>query len=241
MPTGLLAIVDALVLDIEGTTTPVDFVFGVLFPYVRDRVHTFLQDHEQDPAVQADLEQLRQEYEQETFAPGVPEWPGQTAIAAVPFIQYLIDIDRKSTGLKSLQGKIWAQGYADGALQSQVFEDVPPALTRWHQAGKRLYIYSSGSIQAQKLLFAHTQRGDLTPLLSGYFDTTTGPKKEADSYRKIAANLALPANRILFISDVVAELAAAQAAGFQVLLAKRPGNPPQPANDFPAIADFAEI
>jgi enolase-phosphatase E1 len=233
--------VQAIVLDIEGTTTPVDFVIGVLFPFARDRLATFLTQEGNDPAVQADLAQLRQEYAQESPTATLPAWEGMDPLAAVPYLHYLMDCDRKSTGLKSLQGKIWDQGYANGTLQSQIFPDVKPALEHWHQAGKRLYIYSSGSIQAQRLLFAHSETGDLTPLLSGYFDTTTGSKKVSDSYEKIAASLGLPGDRILFISDVVDELKAAKTAGFQVVLSDRLGNSSQPPHPFPVMTNFADL
>ena len=233
--------VGAILLDIEGTTTPVEFVFGVLFPFASYRVATFLQKRGHEPEVQADLALLRQEYATEPASSELPSWEGDNPTSAVPFIRYLIRIDRKSTGLKSLQGKLWGQGYSEGALQSQLFADVKPALERWHEAGKQLYIYSSGSIQAQKLLFGHAEVGDLTPLLSGYFDTTTGPKKETQSYQKIAAAIGLAATKILFISDVTAELKAAQAAGFQTLFSQRPGNPPQDPEDFTVIKGFDEI
>jgi enolase-phosphatase E1 len=237
----LIDSVDAILLDIEGTTTPVDFVFGVLFPYARDRVHPFLAAHGQEPAVQADLAQLHQEYAAESPEPDLPAWSGDEPVAAVPYIHYLIQVDRKSTGLKALQGKLWNQGYAEGSLQSQMFADVKPALEHWHQAGKRIYIYSSGSIQAQKLLFGHTEVGDLTPLLSGYFDTTTGPKKETASYLKIATAIQLSPAKILFISDVTAELQAARTAGFQTLLSQRPGNAPQDSEDFIVINSFDSV
>lgn len=233
--------VDAILLDIEGTTTPVDFVFGVLFPYARDRVASFLASQGQVSEVQADLVLLRQEYATEVPAPDLPAWSDTDPAAAVPYIHYLMDCDRKSTGLKSLQGKLWNQGYAEGTLKSQLFEDVKPAIERWHRAGKRIYIYSSGSIQAQKLLFGNTEVGDLTPLLQGYFDTTTGPKKEAASYQQITAAIALPPAQILFISDVTAELKAAQAAGLQTLLSQRPGNVPQDSENFTVITDFTAL
>lgn len=234
--------VAAILLDIEGTTTPVDFVFGVLFPFAYERVESYLRSHGHDPEVQADLQLLRQDYAAELPDSKAPGWQGDDPLAAVPFIRYLIDCDRKSTGLKSLQGKIWNQGYEEGQLQSQLFADVKPELERWRAAGQRLYIYSSGSVQAQKLLFGNTEYGDLTPLLSGYFDTHIGHKREADSYRKIAAEIGQSPGQILFLSDVTAELAAAQAAGFQVLLSKRPGNAPQPnAEDYPAVESFDQV
>jgi enolase-phosphatase E1 len=152
-----------------------------------------------------------------------------------------MDQDRKSTPLKSLQGRIWKKGYRSGELLSQVFEDVPPAMERWHRQGKRVCIYSSGSVLAQKLLFGFTVAGDLTPLISAYFDTGVGAKMEAESYRRIASALQIPPEEILFISDVVTELDAAQAAGMQSRLSLRTGNRPQPENLFQAIHSFAEL
>lgn len=231
--------IKAILLDIEGTTTPVDFVFGVLFPFARDHAAPYLASHGQEAPVQADLAQLRQEYEADV-AQGleVPSWAAGEPAAAVPYIQYLIATDRKSTGLKSLQGKLWNQGYAQGSLRSQIYPDVLPALQRWQAAGKALYIFSSGSVQAQKLLFTHTEQGDLTALLSGYFDTTTGPKREAESYRTIAKAIGLPPENILFISDVAAELEAAQAAGMETLFSYRPGNAASEAPGFTRIEGF---
>ncbi|HEY9881717.1 MAG TPA: acireductone synthase [Leptolyngbyaceae cyanobacterium] len=234
--------VQAVLLDIEGTTTPVDFVFGVLFPFAHDQAESFLRTNGATSAVQADLALLRQEYEAD-LAQGlaVPDWQGGDPVAAVPYIHYLIKCDRKSTGLKSLQGKIWDQGYLEGTLQSQIYPDVQPAFLRWKAAGKQLFIFSSGSIQAQKLLFANTKHGDLTPLLSGYFDTTTGPKKEAESYQKIAANIGLPTEQILFISDVAAELKAASSAGMKTLFSYRPGNHSNDAEGFILIENFDSV
>jgi enolase-phosphatase E1 len=140
-----------------------------------------------------------------------------------------------------LQGRIWAAGYADGTLRADVFDDVPPALRRWAAAGKSTSIYSSGSVGAQKLLFGHTHYGDLMPLLSGYFDTTTGPKKEAQSYRLIAAAMGVEPGRILFATDVVAEADAAVAAGLQAVILDRPGNRPQPDHSHAVAADFNEL
>jgi enolase-phosphatase E1 len=234
--------VDVILLDIEGTTTPVDFVFGVLFPYARQQVELFLKHHQEDPTVQADLQRLRQEYNTDaTQGLEIPEWTGSSAIAAVPYIHHLIDIDRKSTGLKSLQGKIWNQGYRDGTLRSQVFSDVKPAFTRWTQAGKQLFIFSSGSIQAQQLLFRHTEVGDLTHFLQGYFDTETGSKKEATSYHKIAEAIGVSPTQILFISDVVAELKASQAAGMLPLFSLRPGNASSDSEGFSIIQNFDSV
>jgi enolase-phosphatase E1 len=140
----------------------------------------------------------------------------------------LIDRDRKSTGLKSLQGKIWKEGYRDGTLKAELFEDVARAMRIWCSAGLKISIFSSGSTLAQQLLFAHTNGGDLTSLINSYFDTTVGPKTDVESYKKIALSLEVQAPELLFISDVVAELDAASAAKVQTILCVRPGNHPQP-------------
>jgi enolase-phosphatase E1 len=227
----------AILLDIEGTTTPIDYVFGVLFPFAREQAEPFLLTHADDPEVQSDLHLLRQEYEAETET-AVPGWEEASPRAAVPYIHYLIAGDRKSTGLKSLQGKIWEQGYRAGKLQSKIFADVPEALRRWVEAGIQVYIYSSGSVQAQQLLFRYSEAGDLTPYLSGYFDTKTGPKREAHSYRIIAAEMGLQPFQICFISDVTAELEAAQAAGLQTLLSIRPGNASSGDHAFVTVHQF---
>lgn len=238
---SLAANAQVILLDIEGTTTPVDFVFGTLFPYAATHAETFLRAHADEVEVAADVALLRTEYTQETPSSELPAWTGADALAALPYIQYLIRIDRKSTGLKSLQGKLWAQGYMDGSLKSLMFADVPAALARWTAAGKRVAIFSSGSIAAQKLIFAHSEQGDLTPQLSAYFDTTTGPKREAESYRRIAAALGVVPAEVLFLSDVPEELSAARDAGMQTALAVRPGNKPCDTSNFTVQYDFTDV
>lgn len=242
MPDRYSARADVILLDIEGTTTPIDYVFGVLFPFAKKRVESFLQTYDRENGVQADLERLRQEYAADV-ARGltVPEWVDNSATAAVPYIHYLIEADRKSTGLKSLQGKIWESGYRNGTLRSQLFPDVKPAFERWTREGKRLYIFSSGSIQAQQLLFQYSEAGDLTQFLSGYFDTETGSKKEAESYRKITQSIDVLPNQILFISDVTAELKAAKVVGMQTLFSLRSGNRTSDAEEFPVINSFDNV
>jgi enolase-phosphatase E1 len=233
---------DIILLDIEGTTTPVDYVFGVLFPFAREQVESFLQIHAREAGVQADLKRLRQEYAADVERGLiVPQWVDEAAIASVPYIHYLIATDRKSTGLKSLQGKIWEQGYRNGTLRSQLFADVKPAFERWIGKGKRLYIFSSGSVEAQKLLFCHSEAGDLTQFLSGYFDTETGSKQETDSYRKIARSIGVLPTQILFISDVTAELKAAQSAGMQTLFSLRIGNRTSDSEGFSVIRSFDNV
>jgi enolase-phosphatase E1 len=153
-----------------------------------------------------------------------------------------MDGDVKATGLKHLQGLIWESGFNSGELQAHVYDDVPPALRAWKQQGLDIRIYSSGSIQAQKLFFGHTVAGNLLPLVSGHYDTTTGPKKEAASYQQIARDMGMPPQEILFISDVVAELDAARTAGMQTALALRPGNAAISAgHDHSQIRSFAEV
>jgi enolase-phosphatase E1 len=231
--------VRALLLDIEGTTTPIDFVYQVLFPYARRHLQAYLAQHWND--VQPELAALRAEHAADVTQGLNPPALGETAMVetATAYLHWLMERDRKSTPLKTLQGKIWEAGYRAGELKSAIYADVPRALARWQAQGRRICIYSSGSVLAQQLLFKYTEAGDLTPFLSGYFDTTVGPKREAESYWRIAEELQLPAAEILFCSDVTAELAAAQAVGMQTVLLVRPGNPPQPdAEAFGQVASF---
>jgi len=216
----------AILLDIEGTTTPIDFVKETLFPYARERGGEFILNHLQDAEIQMALRQLQADNASDRAA-GAPAIQADSRNAieqTIGYYRWLIDVDRKSTGLKMIQGRIWEEGYARGELQSSVFPDVLPALGRWHQQGRVTAIYSSGSVLAQQLLFRHTLQGDLTPLIRAYFDTRVGNKKQPDSYTKIAGSLALAASEILFISDVVAELDAALEAGMMAALCVRPGN-----------------
>ena len=226
----------AILLDIEGTTTPIEFVQQVLFPYARARVHDYLAQHAEDPAVRADIALLRAEHAAESpRSSDVPPWDPEA------YVYWLMDRDRKSTGLKSLQGRIWEAGYQAGELKGkgEVYPDVRPALERWRTAGKQIAIFSSGSVQAQRDLFANTTAGDLTPFLSGYFDTTTGPKREAGSYRKIARALGRQPADVVFVSDVAAELDAARAAGMRTALCVRGHD--HPVTDHARIHSFAEL
>jgi enolase-phosphatase E1 len=224
-----------ILLDIEGTTTPIAFVHDVLFSYARTQVRDYLAKHLDEPDVRADIHALRNEYEGEDF-------PANDVDALAAYVNQLIDLDRKSTGLKSLQGKIWHEGYSDGSLRAQVFPDVAPALARWRVAGFSVSIFSSGSVLAQQLLFAHTEAGNLTPFINHYFDTGVGKKGEPESYRRIAETIALQPGEILFVSDVVSELAAAREAGMKTALSLRPGNQPQEsAADYQQIYSFNEL
>lgn len=223
--------VKVILLDIEGTTTPVDFVFGTLFPYARKR----LQEMSAAEFDADDLLKIYAEFNQD----GNPQKPAITE-GPVPYLQWLMDQDRKSTALKSIQGKIWKTGYEDGSLKSTLFPDVVPAIKSWRADGKRICIYSSGSVLAQKLLFAHTEEGDLSSYIDGYFDTETGPKKETTSYRRIADILEVMPAEILFVSDSAEECKAAGSAGCLVRFSVRPGNKVVPS-EFVAVHNFQEI
>jgi len=233
----------ALLLDIEGTTTPVDFVTRVLFPYARERVKDFLLRRASE--VRDDLALLRSEHAADRGAdPSPPPWrdgaPAESLDSAVAYVHWLMDRDRKSTALKALQGRIWEEGYQAGHLRGQVYPDVPRAFARWRAQGRDLAIFSSGSVLAQKLLFSRSEAGDLTPFLRAYFDTTTGAKVQAESYRKIARALGQAPEAVLFLSDVTAELDAARCAGMTTALCVRVGNPP-PSPDHPAVRSFDEV
>jgi len=219
-----------ILLDIEGTTTPIAFVYDVLFPFARTHAARHLDQQAQRA--------LKLEHDADVasgYQP--PPWSS----GALAYVHWLMDQDRKSTALKTLQGKIWQEGYRRGDLHGEVFADVPPALERWHRDGVDVRIYSSGSILAQQLLFSTTPQGDLTRFLQGYFDTTAGPKVEPSSYQAIARAFSLPATHILFVSDVVRELDAAAAAGVNTRLAVRPGNPAQPAHGYAVVSSFDRI
>jgi enolase-phosphatase E1 len=238
--------VSGLLLDVEGTTTPIDFVYQVLFPYALSHAGEFLKRGLEAPNMRPDLEGLREEHRADLLRGLAP--PPHHADDAdaqiqsiVAYLSWLTAHDRKSPSFKSLQGKIWEEGYRSGRLRSEVFEDVPRALKRWRDQGRSICIFSSGSVLAQKLLFAHTIAGDLSPHISGYFDTTTGSKTDAQSYQKIARALPKQPSEILFVSDVTAELDAARAACLETVLCVRPGNRPQPATSHSVIATFDEL
>lgn len=236
----------AVLLDIEGTTTPVEFVYETLFPFARRHVREFVEQHFTSEAVRADLEALKEEHRADAEkGNGPPAWREDSAEAllesAVSYVHWLMDQDRKSGALKSLQGKIWEGGYRTGRLLGQVYADVPPAFERWKKQGRGLYIFSSGSVLAQKLIFAHTTEGDLTRYLDGYFDTTTGAKTSAASYQSISEKIGVPSTEILFVSDVAAELDAARAAGMTTALCVRPGSREPEQLVHPVVRTFDEI
>ena len=223
--------VRGVLLDVEGTTSSVAFVYEVLFPYARRELTDFLRRRWNDADVRRACERIARDA-------GVEATPEGVQTEAIR----LMDSDVKATGLKELQGLIWQEGYAAGRLRSHIYPDVPPALRRWSGAGLDLRIFSSGSVAAQKVFFAHTDAGDLLGLFRGHYDTTTGPKRDAESYRRIAADMKLPPSAILFLSDVKQELDAAAAAGMRTGLVVRPGNAPVTAgHGHPVVTDFGQV
>lgn len=220
--------IKAILTDIEGTTSAVSFVFDVLFPYAARHLPGFVSEHAAEPAVAEQVEAVRRES-------GEPEASVERVVAIL--LEWIAE-DRKATPLKALQGMVWEQGYRAGQLKGHVYPDAVEALRRWHAEGYRLYVYSSGSIQAQKLIFGCSEAGDLSPLFSGYFDTTSGPKREAGSYRRIVEAIGLPAEEVLFLSDVVQELDAAREAGLPTIGLAREGGE---LAGHPTVASFAVI
>ncbi|MFJ3877121.1 acireductone synthase [Streptomyces sp. NPDC090077] len=208
--------VEAVVLDIEGTTSATGFVVDVLYPYARERFGVLLAERAGEPAVARALAQVRTELGEPDAGPARIE---QTLNA-------WLDEDRKATPLKTLQGVLWAEGFARGELVSHFFADVVPALRRWRAQGVRLYVYSSGSVAAQRAWFGHSPEGDLRELVTGWYDTeNAGPKHLAGSFRAIAADTGIAPERLLFLSDRGSELDAARAAGWRVVGVRRPGEP----------------
>lgn len=224
----------AVLTDIEGTTTPISFVHQTLFPYARKRLSSILQMNNAE--INAALKLLREEFTQDK-QPNRPQDFGD----GIAYLEYLMENDVKSTALKKIQGILWHDGYACGELKSDIYDDVVVALKEWKQKGIAVKVFSSGSVLAQKLLFGHSNHGDLLEYFTGFHDTTTGPKKEKESYIAIAKRFELPPQEILFLSDVVAELDAAREAGMQTGLFIRPGNKPVAANDHPSYDDFRKL
>lgn len=231
----LMLDVDGVLLDIEGTTSSITFVTEVLFPFARKHARAYLQEHWGDAELQDALGLMAIDAKHSSTrtwfesCSAIQEPQQQAAVLAE--VTRLMDGDVKATGLKALQGLIWRSGFESGELKAHVYDEVPAALRRWKQLGLDIRIYSSGSIAAQKLFFGHTIAGDLLELFSGHYDTTIGGKKEAASYRKIAAEFGMPAERIVFVSDVAAEVSAALEAGMQAVISLRPGNAPIEANN----------
>ncbi|KAM0934913.1 putative acireductone synthase [Dioscorea sansibarensis] len=240
-----------IVLDIEGTTTPISFVMDVLFPYARDNVQKHLMLTYDSQETKEDINLLRAQVQDdlEKGIPGAvpipPDDAGKEAVIepVVTNVRAMIAADRKITALKQLQGHIWRTGFQSNELQGVVYEDVPEALKKWHADGIKVYIYSSGSREAQRLIFGNTTYGDLRKYLCGFFDTTTGNKKEPHSYFEISQSVGVDEpSQVLFLTDVYQEAVAAKAAGLEVIISVRPGNAALPENHgFRTVTSFAEI
>ncbi|XP_073493118.1 enolase-phosphatase E1 [Phyllobates terribilis] len=224
--------VTVILLDIEGTTTPITFVKDILFPYIQDNVEEYLQNHWHEEECQEDVQQLRLQAEKDSGLKGFVPIPSNAEREAellvikgvVDNVCWQMSQDRKTTALKQLQGHMWRSAYATGKVKGEVYDDVVPALKKWKEAGLKLYIFSSGSVEAQKLLFRYSIEGDLLELFHGHFDTTVGSKMESESYKRIADTIGCSTENILFLTDITMEADAAREAGVHVAIAVRPGN-----------------
>ncbi|MBW4936574.1 acireductone synthase [Marinobacter sp. F4206] len=216
--------------DIEGTTSSISFVHDVLFPYASEHLPAFVREHHEDsPAVAEQLDAVAQKANVDR----------SDIEALIDTLQTWIREDRKETPLKALQGMVWEQGYQQGEIKGHIYDDAADYLQRWHDRGLRLFVYSSGSVKAQQLIFGFTTAGDFTPYFSGYFDTRIGGKKEADSYRAILSELGVEPKTVLFLSDVEAELEAAEAAGMKTAWLVRDGDLPETGRF--VARDFSEV
>ncbi|MFM7642400.1 MAG: acireductone synthase [Cyanobium sp.] len=224
-----------VLLDIEGTTCPVQFVSETLFPYAAGKLGEFIDSRKKDIVVQKLLSEVAQAWKEDPnpaaqrllrAAPVNASLSTQT----LPYLQWLIEQDRKFTALKDLQGLVWEAGYESGALVGPLYPDVAPALHRWREAGLGLAVYSSGSVKAQHLIYGHSNAGDLRPLFQHWFDTRIGSKLEPESYIRISADLSTTPQSILFISDSIGELTAAKKSGLAVLLCDRNGSLTRPTD-----------
>ncbi|KAJ3186942.1 Enolase-phosphatase E1 [Gaertneriomyces sp. JEL0708] len=235
---------EAVVLDIEGTTTPITFVHDILFPYIRNNVQQFLEAHWASPVLQEKIVALRDQaiadIDTGLNAPAILDDKhldvSEVQASVIANVLWQMDQDRKIGPLKSLQGYMWRTAYENGEVKGALYKDVVPALNRWKKAGVDIYIYSSGSVEAQKLLFGWSEEGDLLPFFSGHFDTSIGMKVEKASYSRIAEKIGKAPERIIFVSDNIKEIAAAIEAKFLVAIAFRPGNAPLPPSPSAATA-----
>lgn len=223
--------IKAILTDIEGTTSSIRFVKQTLFPYARKHLPAFVVTHADDAGVQHWLHEAAKE----------AGFVSATQDEMVALLQRWIDEDRKSTALKALQGMIWEEGYRNGEYKAHVYADVPPVLKEWTDKGLDVYVYSSGSVPAQKLFFGFSEAGDLTSSFSGYFDTEIGAKRDPDSYRRIANDIGISAGGILFLSDIVEELDAARTAGLQTTLLARPPSACPTSGSHTCVSDFRAI
>jgi len=245
----LLEGIRAVVCDIEGTTTPITFVKDKLFPYIRENVQSYLESHWENEETQADVQALRDQATTDKEVDGcvsIPEEGEQADVikALVSSVKWQMDLDKKTTALKSLQGHMWREAYKTKKVQGEVYDDVVPALKNWVNTGLKVYIYSSGSVEAQKLLFGYSDKGDLLDIFSGNYDTNIGAKQEKDSYSAIASDMGVGAGEILFLTDIPAEATAANEAGMKTAVVIREGNKEltdEEKQTFNTISSFSEI
>ncbi|XP_037752686.1 enolase-phosphatase E1 isoform X1 [Chelonia mydas] len=226
--------VAVILLDIEGTTTPITYVKDTLFPYIRDNVKEYLRMHWEEEECQQDISLLRKQAEEDSNLDGFVPIPLETGNgeheveqviqAVVDNVHWQMSLDRKTTALKQLQGHMWRAAYTTGHMKGEFFQDVVPAIRKWREAGMKVYIYSSGSVEAQKLLFGYSTEGDILELFDGHFDTKIGHKVESESYRRIASSIGCSTNNVLFLTDVTREANAAEEADMHVAVVVRPGN-----------------
>ena len=236
-----------LLLDIEGTTCPFSFIVDVLFPYAEKNLETFIDAHYHEDSIKKILTKANEEWIKDNHSGSISLLAKCDEQSLTPkesitkYLQHLMSIDQKSTALKDLQGKIWRQGYKNETLKSTLFEEASECIHRWKQRGLILAVYSSGSVEAQKLLYQHTQNGNLAELFSHWFDTHTGPKKSQESYELIAKAMGTDAKNVIFISDNVEECDAAKIAGMQTLFSLRTNNPDQDPKQHHVINDLNEV
>lgn len=218
----------AIITDIEGTTSRISFVTDILFPYAAAHLPGFIRQHQQLPAVVSELAQVRK----------LMAEPEADLECCITQLLAWLAADQKVTPLKTLQGMVWAEGYQSGAFTGHIYADVAAKLADWHSQGIKLYVYSSGSVAAQKLLFQYSDAGDITPLFSGYFDTRIGAKRDVSAYAAILQQLQLPPRQVLFLSDVTAELDAASELGISTVQLIREG---QRAGKHQTASDFYQV
>ena len=236
-----------LLLDIEGTTWPVSFVSDILFPFAKQELSTYIKQNwdkipHKKPIQAAKKEWLDDESSKSMqIKQQVAKGETEEMDGLIQYLKHLMSIDKKSTALKDLQGKIWEHGYNNGGLKSQLFPETAECLREWHKQGLPLSVYSSGSIQAQKLLYRHSPAGDLEKLFSHWFDTHTGPKKSTESYIRIAGQLHSSPNKIWFVSDNGAECDSARLAGMHTLFSLRDGNPDRDPRDHTVVQSLREV
>ena len=236
-----------LLLDIEGTTCPVNFVSDILFPFAKKELSSYIKNHWDNRTHNRTIQEAKKEWLDDQSAESI-QLKKQVSLqqtsevnGLIQYLKHLISIDRKSTALKDIQGKIWECGYNQGVLKAELFPETAECMHQWHEQGLTLSVYSSGSIQAQQLLYRHSSEGNLESLFSQWFDTHTGPKKSTESYIKIAQLLNSPPDNIWFVSDNGMECDAARLAGMHTLFSLRDGNPDRDPKDHIVIESLREV